>query len=443
MLFSKHWLQSTIALFLVTLPFSSTAYSQENTDVEPASPAPVATPAEKPWDFGWGALPALNYNADDGFGFGAVGSLFWYDEKTKPYRLATNFQIFMTTKLLQSHYLSVDYLNVADLPLRLTARVGYRESSSQNFCGFGNDVSCDPALAEQEANRLNLVDTEREDFLRHFYQVRFINVFSWINARWNLQHHDRERIDLLAGWRGYLYIPGSLLDGDGDGKADLSPYPDSFYQKTFPEGEAGFASVLSVGAVYDTRDHEPAPTIGQFTEFSLRGAAPIIGSTWTWLGANLTTRFFTPLNKERNLVLASRLVLDGIVGDPPAFELARLNSSVGDYFTFGGSDMGRGIRVQRYLGRMNVLTQHELRWRFAEFDAGTQHFGFVAKGFFDAGATGKDWDDWGNEPYRINAGFGGGLNVEWNRNFIVRVDVATSAIENFGVSPYITIGNVF
>jgi len=45
--------------------------------------------AEEPWQrqgIGFGGIPATNYNTDEGLGFGAIGSLYWYDGKTAPYK---------------------------------------------------------------------------------------------------------------------------------------------------------------------------------------------------------------------------------------------------------------------------------------------------------------------------------------------------------------------
>lgn len=45
--------------------------------IELAKPEAWQTPG-----WGWGALPAVNYNSDEGFGFGALGSYYKYDGET-------------------------------------------------------------------------------------------------------------------------------------------------------------------------------------------------------------------------------------------------------------------------------------------------------------------------------------------------------------------------
>src|SRR5688500_208224 len=56
------------------------------------------------------AIPALNYSSDAGFGFGAIGSIYGKEPELKPYRFATDVQVFLTTKGQHSHFLRVDWL---------------------------------------------------------------------------------------------------------------------------------------------------------------------------------------------------------------------------------------------------------------------------------------------------------------------------------------------
>jgi hypothetical protein len=93
------------------------------------SAAAQASAAEpEPWQkegVGFGGVPAINFNQDDGFGFGVVAQAFFYDGLTKPYRTSILLQLFATTKFVQSHYVLVDSLRPFSLPLRLTSKFGY------------------------------------------------------------------------------------------------------------------------------------------------------------------------------------------------------------------------------------------------------------------------------------------------------------------------------
>lgn len=404
--------------------------------------ADVVTPAEAPLPegFGFGGVPAINYDADNGFGFGVVATLFSYDGKTKPYRLAVTLQLFMTSKLVQDHNVVVDWLDVADLPLRLWTRVGYLQSLTQNYCGLGGDVVCDPEEARRAAASFGAGTREElEQFERRYYLRRFINPYGIIQARWALAKRPL-RFELTGGYRAMYFIPGSWDDEDEDGAPDTFPYPGSLYARDFPDGEPGFASVVQAGFMVDTRDNEPAPTEGVWLEASARTAGPYTGSTWTWSGANLTMRGYAPLTSDHKLVLANRLVFDTVIGNPPIQELARAGGTF-DFYLYGGSEAGRGIRVQRYLGKLRVFDQTEVRWRFFDAELLGQKFGFTGAGFVDLGLVGRELADPG--PMPLLPGFGGALRLSWNENFIIRFDVGFSPLENYAPSPYLLIGNPF
>lgn len=406
------------------------------------APAPeplAAAPAPHPEGFGFGGVPALAFDADNGLGFGLIATAFYYDGKTEPYRASALLQIFMTTKLIQDHYLSADWLRVADLPLRLWGRVGYLSSLSQNYCGLGGDVTCDPAVAEEEAARLGLGGDDADTMVQHYYQRRFINPYAQLLARWAVVEQPA-RFELTAGYRGGLFIPGAWSDDDDDGEADLSPYPDSLYARDFPDGEPGFESILQAGVMLDTRDNEPSPTQGVWLEASARASSPFWGSAWSWAGGNLILRGYAPLDVDRKVVLCNRFIVDGVIGDAPIQSLVRVGGS-NDVYLYGGSELGRGIRAQRYIGKLRVIDQTELRWRFLDAKVFDQELAFDAAGFFDAGLVGRELHDPGAMP--LQTGLGGALRVAWNKNFVIRFDLGFSSVEGWHPSPYLLIGNPF
>lgn len=401
-----------------------------------------ALPQEGP---GFGGVPALNYNSDDGFGVGLIGTFYWYDGVTNPYRLAVTLQIFITSKLVQDHNIQVDWLKAFGLPLRINSRVGYTQSLTQNYCGLGGDVTCDPAVAQAAGEARGLSGDALTAFEGQFYKRRLFSPYGLVNARFMLHEAPKPehlRIELLAGYRGFYFTPGTWADDDGDGQSDLTPYPGSLFARDYPDGQPGFSSVLQAGIIVDTRDHEPAPTEGVFLEASVRGSSPVWGSAWNWAGGNVTLRGYTALDPGRKLILASRLAGDAVLGDPPIEELARVGGTV-DYYAFGGSDMGRGIRVQRFLGKLRIFNQTELRWRFWDFSLFGQRFGLTAVGFGDLGIVGAEVAEPG--PLPLNVGVGGGLRFSWNENFVIRFDVAVSPSEPRERQPgiYLVINNPF
>ena len=266
----------------------------------------LVQPAEEassgPASYGVMAIPALNYNQDNGFGFGLVGKAYRYHESIEPYQIAVKVQIYMTTKLLQDHELEIDILDLFSLPLRLTGRLGFYSSASQNFCGYGNAITCDEEEATNAARVGGHTDPgSQTQFEKRYYLTRFIRPYGILNFRWKLRDMPH-RVELMGGWRGFYYMSGELFDRDGDGAPDLHPYPGSLYEKYHRKGEDGLASLFQFGIMLDHRDSESAPKQGYWIEASVRGSAFLWGSAWDYAGYNLTARTYMPLMKNKKLV---------------------------------------------------------------------------------------------------------------------------------------------
>lgn len=407
---------------------------------EGAEGAEAAAGEEKaPWQrdgWGWGALPALNYNSDDGFGFGAIGDIYRYDGETRPYRADLGFLIFFTSKGSQYHRLNLDLLRVGGLPLRLTSRVQFQVTKVRNYCGLTPPGDCDEADAEARADALGLTGGDRDEFVRRYYLVRVTDPYLSLNARYELTRLGGYKVEAFGGWFGQLVIPGDFESDD--------PYPDSRYAEDFPGGEDGFLSVLQAGVMFDARDNEPSPTEGPWLEASVRGAGPWIGSRddWEYVGFNVTLRGYQTLGTDR-LVLTDRLVFDGIFGDTYTGDLARAGGSQ-IYDFFGGQRAGRGIRASRVLGRARVMNQTELRatvWRPRPFGVRVD---ITPIAFFDIGYWAETFDDIGDEDKAaVVWGTGGGLRVAANENFIVRFDLGFSPLEEWAPSIYLDLSNLW
>ena len=393
-------------------------------------------------------IPAVSYIADNGLGFGAIAAAYFHDGVNAPYRTAITLQLFLSTKLVQDHNIIVDSLRLFDQPLRLNARVGYLSSLTQNYCGVGGSVTCDPAVAAAAADSAGLVDNESNDddaydqFVSRYYQRRFMSPYGLVNLRYALVERSpgqRMRVEVTGGYRAFYFIPGNVFADEAD---KFTPYAGSLFAKDHQDGEGGLSSVVQVGLMLDSRDNEPAPTEGWWLEGSVRATTPGL-STWNFGGFNLTARGYTHLpifNLGRRLVLANRFTVDGLVGDVPIQEMARLGGS-SDVYAFGGADTGRGIRVQRYLGKARVIEMAELRYRFFEFGFFEQNFALTAVAFVDAALIGDELIS--PKDLGVVGSGGGAFRVAWNENFIVRLDVGVSPSERWAPQLYITINQPF
>jgi hypothetical protein len=397
----------------------------------------IVEPRPEAWQrvgYGFGGLPAISYNSDEGLGLGAIGNLFRYDGVTAPYRWSLDLQFFATTKNVHHHRLIYDFLQVGGLPLRVFGRVKLEASRADNYCGLGDRVTCDPAVAERMASRLGLTGDERAAYVRRYFKQRYVMPYGTVNARWMLWDKPH-RFEVFGGWRGNWFMPGDL--------GIRQPFADTLYVEHFPDGEQGFVSVVQAGVMLDNRRNEPAPYDGYWIEASVRGSSRYWGSAsdWEYFGVNTTLRGYLPLTRNDGLlVFADQLLFDGIVGDTNTQDLTWVGGSQ-MLWMGGGEDSLRGVRLRRFRGRVKGLHQAELRWRFARTRIVKIPFDFGLLAFHDTGITALEWSDVGHvRPYW---GTGGGLRITMDQSFVVRADVGVSPWENWSPGVYISLGNLF
>jgi hypothetical protein len=357
----------------------------------------------------WGALPVANYDADAGFGLGAIGTLTLHEAGVTPHRASFLLQLFATTERVQGHEARWDVVGAFDPRLRLSGRIALFSTVNNNYCGTG-DVTCATSDAEAAADAAGLGPGEaRDDFVRHYYHLRFVSPSLRLGARWRFGG----ALSAFAQWRVAYYRSGTF--------GTRGPYPGSLYAVDHPDGEPGWASVPQVGVMIDTRDREGTPSAGVWLEASLHGATRVLGSSWQYGGATAIARVYHRLASR--VVSATRIAIDVSVGDPPIPELSLVNAA-DDFVAFGGQNAGRGIRGARYIGDLMALAQTELR-----VDVSRR---WVVLGFVDAA-----WVD------GVVGSGGIGARFVVSQTFILRADVGTSPHEGWAAQAYVYLGHVF
>jgi outer membrane protein assembly factor BamA len=390
----------------------------------------------KPSSIRFSGIPALGFGPDTGFGFGVVGSMYVDQETFDPYKMAVNLKVYLTHKGINSHTVAIDRLRAFGWPLRSITRLGFYSTNNQNYCGKGAASNCDMTRARDAANEAGVLGKRREDFIKHYYQNRFMLFFGDQSFRY-LLWKDVAKLELMASYRGSYYWHRDFKN--------KGPYPGSLYEKDFPGFTNGYLSTLELGLMLDKRDIESAPTEGYWLESSIRGGSFLIGSSWDYFGANVAARFYFPFDEDRKLVFASQTTGDLIVGDLPHDAMSRIGGSqaLNSYTAIGGQNIGRGIREQGYVGRIKFIEQAEFRYTFWSFMLFKQNFDLNAALMTDLAMTSWDFAGFSNEMRKIYAGFGPGLRIYWNKTFVIRADLGFSPEENFSPKFYLTIGNVF
>lgn len=437
-----------LSILLATLSWMAVpALAQDGTDAsdtvegagETSSASEEPEEALESWQedrIGVGGIPAVNYNADEGFGFGVVFGVYKYNGKVAPYKWSLDNQLFMTTNNVHHHRVIFDILDLAGGRLRILGRVKFEASRAEHYCGLGGEVTCSTDDRDVVADELGITgEDELKTFNNRYYKMRYIMPYGIVRFRYKLRDKPH-RVELFGGWRANYVTPGDL--------AEVGPWKDTLYIRDYPEGEQGLVSVIQAGIMADNRRNEAAPYEGYWAEASIRGSTRYWGSNpdWEYFGFNAIVRTYTPLipNNDGALVLANRIAFDGIIGNTNSLDLAWSGGS--GLMTYGGgTDSGRGIRARRFRGKVDLLEQVELRGRFTKFRLGKIPFEFGGVAFVDAGMVGEEWSDFGSTPPFF--GTGGGLRLTMDQNFVIQADIGVSPVEGWGIFPYIETGNTF
>lgn len=389
-----------------------------------------------------GALPALNYDSDTGFGFGLIGSVARFSPGYRPYRWRLRFLFYATVRGKPGGGTEFPYHDdnvffelpgLMDGKLRLQMQTGFRRFTTASYFGLGSASSAE----------------ENDD--PRFYRYDRIYPFALAYGRyalWDRSTDERaRRLEAFAGLYG-AYNTINLYDGSKLAQdVDLAGQdtPDGRALDALLHGTEDHALLMPIaGLLYDTRDHETTPAHGTFTELSLR-ASPGVDAGLSFVGVSLVTRWYQALAGQR-LVLAARGIGDMIFGSAPFYEL----STVGAFTRTdgpGGSGSVRGVDGQRFHGKAKLIGNLELRSQFLPFSVVGQRFNLGALAFFDAGRVWADFDSTeiagsALDDGHVAVGVGAGLRLLWGETFIVRVDPGYSPTEStFGL--YINVDHIF
>lgn len=385
-------------------------------------------------------VPAFGYNTDLGLGLGAAAVIARFKPGAYPYHWRIETSVNVRMKPLPKHgkvefpffmaYLRFARPGLLDGKARLRIWFACAYRTNIGYYGMGNaapeetpwesiDREADPEAYERAIQRNQYARTtprlqsdlwiDLPGALRMFVGGRF----SW---NWTTVYDGSVLAEDLAGASGEK-VQGMLVGAGRHGQL------------------LGFA-----GLMWDTRDHEFAPSRGVFHDLSLRGG-PVFEEPGGFVAFNLTLRWFAPIWKD-NIVFAARVLGDLIVGPAPFYELAWYGNAFPETAPGGGNGI-RGIPEMRYHGKVKLIGNVELRHqivRFRLFKQPTRLGGVV---FADAG---RIWTDLSSNPgldgdgFGLKWGVGGGPRLQIGETFLVRMDFAYSP-DGFGV--YLELGNAF
>ncbi len=398
-----------------------------------------------PTGFSFGALPAVAYDSDLGFRYGALANFYWYgDGSSYPnYMHSWYVEYSRTTKGSAQAIFTFDskYL----IPkTRITSDLRYVTEQALDFYGFNGYQS--NYLFDSVAPINNKPNPNRLYYRYARKQLRFTTDFQYQVAG--------EKLLVLAGV-GYFNTKNSEVDVAklNDGKAaedmlnDTSILRDYVNWGVIPESDkaGGSTAFLKFGVVYDSRDNEPNPMRGIWTEAFILTAPSLLGNSKPYTQLVLTHRQYFTLKKDV-LNFAYRLIYQGkIAGDIPYYMLPYYYSTKKVDDGFGGSKTLRGILRNRIVGDAVASANFELRYKVWRTIIGGQNFYIALNGFTDMAQVVKETSlDLTKVPAQyqylfkgtegLHLSYGGGVHFALNDNFIVAVDYGMAAKKQDGSS---------
>jgi hypothetical protein len=360
-------------------------------------------------------VPIVAFDSDEGFGYGAAGALYHYGDGSAPtYRWSVQPVVFLTSKGRR------DYTVFFDAPSllgswRLDVFGGSQRQIATPYYGLGNDAAFDPERV-----------TEADP-----YYYRFGRTLR--TALVNLQ-------------RSLGDSPLRLLIGAGVIHGTLDPVPKGEGTTLAAEeiaagvrpGVEGWFNYLRAGLIWDTRNRETAPRRGTWSDILVQRFDRILGSEVGYTRWTLTDRRYWRLGP---LVLANRLLLQGITDEVPLVDLHRLQTSFRDQEGLGGARSVRGLLRNRYAGRGMLVWNTETRWQALGFQLWNRDFHVTLSAFVDQGRI------WEGQPRPaellsdLHRGFGGGVRLGMGPDFVLAADLGTAA--ETGLQIYVGAGWLF
>lgn len=416
--------------------------------------------------FSFGGVPVVAYDSDIGFKYGALVNLYWFGDGSRypMYDHSVYVEWSRTTKGNGINQITYDTDRL--IPgVRSFFEASYLTEKALDFYGFNGYQSIyDPeyeASLDPDGNANRLYYRHSRQLLR--LKADFQGELSGQKFRW------------LAGIAYYGNRIDSVdVDGLNEGRSEDLLSHNSLYGNyvewgLIPPDQAtgGGHTLLKAGLVYDTRDNEPNPFRGIWTELQLHYAPSFLSNTsYSYTRLVLTHRqYFTIVPEWVNL--AYRISYQGkLSGDMPFYMLPYLFNTAPKLTTdgVGGAKTIRGVLRNRIVGEGFAYGNLEVRGKILRTTMLNQNVYIALSAFLDAGMVTQkyDFDRSGlpasgslpaNLPDEIinpdasevpHPGFGGGIHFALNQNFIVTVDYGLAAKKEDGDSGlYINLNFLF
>ena len=408
-------------VFLLSISLTSFAQETEKTDEN------IKT------GFSFGALPAVAYSSDAGFLYGALANFYLYGDGSRypRYDHSLYMELTRTTKGGGKNVITYDSDRLID-GVRTSFELSYLTEKAIGFYGFnGYEAYYNSAFEDQDS----------PDYISTLY-YRYDRSLLRIKADFQGQIIEG-KLRWLAGVAHYGTKIATIDRGNftGEDEQYLPANTDVLYDKyvnwgVIPTDQAdgGNVTFLKFGTVYDTRDNEPNPNSGMWSEALFLVAPSFIGNDQDFTRLTLMHRQYFTLMPDRLTFALRASYQTTLTGEMPFYMLPFVFDSKQTQNGLGDGKNIRGMLRNRLVGDGFAFTNMEFRYKVLNTKLGGQNFYIALSGFMDAGKVVDPYSlDLSGVPSNelINFSYeeedwhlsvGGGIRFALNDNFIVAVD---------------------
>lgn len=431
---------------LMIMMIALAAYGQEKSQKEKKPPKEKVG-----WRFG-GALPAITYDSNLGFQYGALVEFFNYGKPSiypdfldHTYTEVSRFtkgsgiyrMMYESNHLIGKTHFSIDLSYLPDKAYDFYGFNGYDAIFNKDWMDDEASAYKSRMFYRFERNQFRIkADIQGKlsgDHLKWSagFGVNNFSVGSVDIAKLNKGKDPADQLPSLAAQPGLFEIYRDSLDLISDNEAD-----------------GGWVNTVKAGIMWDSRDNRPNPMKGIWTEMGIETAPGFIGNDWAFTKFYILHRQYFTLVKD-DLSFVYRIGYQTLLGgEVPFFYQSQLITS---YLTgatnegLGGASSLRGVLRNRVIGDGILYGNIELRWKpiyfrflkadwyigwdlFYDFGMVTDRIDLPSasalQSSFASKLTGYSYDDFfksGAESIHHTAGTS--IMFVMNRNFVIAVDI--------------------
>ena len=393
--------------------------------------------------FGFGALPAISYDSDLGFQYGALVNLYQYGDGSRypKYDHSLYMEYSRYTKGTGINRIMYDSDKLIK-GIRTTFDLTYLTDQMADFYGFNGYQSVYDAGLSTSFRQF--YKFERNMFLaKADFQGSFQGSgFGWV-AGYSFYHFAIDSVDIdklglapVAGGGLYQrYVDKGLIASD--------------------EANGGMLNYFKAGVKYDTRDQLQCPMKGVWTEAVIQSAPAGLNDMPHTKFALIHRQYFTLM---KDMSLAYRVDYQTTLGKSrvPFYAQPLMITSfltAASYQGMGGKNSLRGVLRNRVVGDAVAFGNFEFRYKFLRFNAFNQNFYLGTNIFFDSGIILQPIDIEASlatlsagekshlmldqyESGKFHSSAGMGLKIGWNENFVISADFGKAFNKQDGQSGF-------